>query len=293
MAALGVTMATLVDETRDHLLAGRRAPLNRLETGIDVDDEFLTLQYDASQVRDGAYLAIDDEVIYVWAVSGQRADILRGQRGTAAAVHEDGATIEVEPRFPSGVILRTLQREIQSWPEDLYAVDVVTASVGIVDDAVALALTGTQAVHRLLQVELAPDDRHDDWWPLVGARLTGQLGAYSLAFGRELGVTTDVRIHLARAFDLSDLSSSTDVGDVGLAATMLDIPSLGAAARLVTASEVERTDDYAASSSQDAGAVPAGHRLRTGATLWQLREDRLGDERRRLLATYPYGLALT
>ena len=291
MVALGVTMSTLVEHTRDLLTGPRRVPRNKLAEAIEADDAFLMFAHDAAQVKEGAFLAIEDEVVYVWAVEGQRADIERGQRGTTAAHHEDGAVVEVEPRFPAGVILRALAQEIRSWPEDVYSVEILTAALGRTQDAITLAVTGDAEVHRLLQVDFAADDSHDDWWPYTGAVLRRSSG-YILAFGHEVGIDTEVRVHLARSFDVDTLTSSTDVGDVGLALSMLDIPPLGAAASLVGYTEAERTDSHARASSATTDAVRPGHRLTTGRALREQRDDRLNDERRRLLSRYGYGLAL-
>jgi hypothetical protein len=293
MAPLGVTMADLVERTRNHLVSNRRTPLNRLEDDLDLGAEFLELKHDSSQVRDAAYLGIDYEVVYGWATAGKRVDIARGQLGTADAFHNEGTIVEVEPRFPRGVILRALQEELRSWPEDVFRVEVVAGVVGLDDDAVVVGVTGTAPVHRLLAVQFAPDVHGEGWTNYLGGRLVRTGGAYQLSFygGRPMRASA-LRVVVARGFNLTTLLPTTDLGDVGLTHTMLDIPALGAAARLVVPTEIERTDDYPAGSGRTAEMVQGGARLRAGATLWQLRNDRLEDERRRLLAEYGFGLAL-
>ena len=100
--------------------------------------------------------------------------------------------------------------------------------------------------------------------------------------------TGTLRVRVAQAFDVSNWNDNLDVvSEVGLTTSMLDIAPLGAAWRLMSAREVQRTSPNAQPEPRRAEETPAGHMQSTAQQLKQLRDIRMSEESIRLQEMYP------
>ena len=292
--ALGVTVGDLVEETRVHLGGTSRPALNRTSGSTAIDATTITFEFDiADTIQQGAYLGINDEVVYVWSTSGSTATVQRAQLGTDAAVHASGSIVEVDARFFRGHIVVALKNEIRSWPRSVFKVNTTTVEFGPSDDAVDLGLVST-TVLRALAFELEPGTTTEGWRPVIGASLSHHQdttlfpSGYAVLLQSPLGLTRTMRVHYATPFNVSTFSSATDLETVGLSESMIDIPPLGAAARLLGPREASRTSTQPYADRDEAEAVPAGYTLRTAEYFRGLRNQRLAEEAARLLGEYPY-----
>lgn len=291
-ATLGVTVADLVEATRDHLHGSARGSVNVVSEDLDASETDVTFTYDlrASGVRVGATVEVDSELMLVLATSGSTASVRRGQRGTTAASHLTGALASINPRFPTERIRQALKADILALPPEMYGAVTVDLTAGAAVDALDLDGASGHDVTRLLVVRRDPFNSEENW-PRVAARLarhqdtTDFPSGYAIEF-TPLGRAHTVRVTYAVRFSTTTFDLVTDLGAVGLTASMLDIPPLGAAWRLVGATEAPRTDTAARGQSKDAQDVPAGHRLRTGDWFRDQRQYRIGEELARLVGLY-------
>jgi hypothetical protein len=292
---LGRTLGELVAATEEHLGKSRHQ-MNKLADPIpDGTAGTITVQHEIGGLRPGTYFEVDDEVMYVWAVTGQTVTVERGQLSTVPAVHADNSLVRVNPRFLRVSILRALREEIASWPLSVYAV--MQGEFDLAVDTTSMDVTGippgTHGV-RLLKVwrqQTGTVNRPDRWPHVSGVMLEPAANVdfypsgYRLVWPKTYTAST-YQVALGGPFRTAPFTTATDLGSIGLTASMVDIPPMGAAARLLLPREISRTDDAAIGRSRLAEEVPPGHTSRTAAELFTWRDNRIEDEARRLLNDY-------
>ncbi|MBM4407834.1 MAG: hypothetical protein FJ038_04350 [Chloroflexi bacterium] len=283
-------MSTLIEQTRGHLLGSHRPIYNRLGTGMDASIETIELEFAADAVSRGSVLGLADELMYVWTISANNAVVQRGYLGTTPAVHAEGTMIEVNPRFPQGLLRTSLKNEIASWGQRIPRMQAVEVDV----------TTST----RVYELDVEPDFFHLLEIMLVttvsGAapkRVGGraQRNYAEVASGTAL-ILTDVCegtaiCTVAGPFDLTAFDDDTELeDDCGVPSTALDIPPLGAAWRVLSTREVARTAIDAQPEPRAAQDVQAGHIIQTARQLKALRDERIGEEGR--LIQHRYGVPI-
>lgn len=289
--AMGITVTDLVERSRARLLGPKRGRLVKMALQTTASTS-LTVQYGGS-VRPGDYLGTEYELQYVWTAQGDEKIVERGQLGTTAVQHAVDTVAEVNPRFPRGVVLQTIQDELLSWPHSLYGVETLDLSIGANEDAIDFEGVDDFEFYRLLKVEREPDTGSEQWVELYADTDLADVASFPsgrvLRFRSTLGRAYALRVTFARKLDFSTFAAGVDLEDFGMSRRMADIPILGCIARLLPAGEVARTDLVGEGQMRDAEEVPPGHRLRTGEWFWQLRDRRIADEVRELNAVWGWG----
>ena len=299
----GLTVEDLIDRTIGHLYGNQRTALNVLDASMTTATTSMTLTDSLDGIRAGAYIEVDDEVMYVRSATGAVATVRRGMLGTDAAAHVDESLVKVEPRFRRQQIIQALRAEIESWPFTVYARYVGEVSVGTSVRGVDLAgLAGVDGA-QLIAAQRSPLESNQTVWPTIpSARLerrqdlTDYPSGYALVFpnfGGNIGVTDrdwpygymvsnvssfTARVRVKARFSTAIFSAGTDVGQVmGMPLACAEIAPVGAAARLVMTQDVARTDTNAYGRARAAEEVRAGDATSAGRSLLQWR-DRLLDE---------------
>lgn len=296
-----LTVADAIEETRGHLAGDGRVKLNRLSGAITSGATTLTCEFDID-FGAGTYLTINDEIFYVWSVdtSTKIATVQRGVLGTDAAAHADDDLIEVNPRFPRPIIKRALRDEIASWGEELFQVatielsvnDLSTSRTGAISQGVNANIGTTWYFG--LDLRHSPEPGGTTWprvrnWELVRNADTDDFANGNALFIYEQVPTGTVQLVYATPMDVSTFADATVLtSGIGLATTMVDIPALGAAWRLLSPREVARTDMRAKGISRHSSEVPAGHMSGVADSIRRLRNARISEEATRLRAKYPW-----
>lgn len=283
------TLAALVEAVFTHLEPTSLGILNELAADVTADATTITVTRDTqAAIRAGAYLCVDIEVFYVWAFdeATKTATVKRGMLGSIPAAHNAGALVQIQARNTNFDVLKELRNEIRSWPPGLFRPQTATIGLGSLTRAYDLPmLTG----YRVLK-----------------ARYTGTgTGASSRSAAYELDTNADTAVYpsgnaiifnnahangtvivtYGAPFVTDPWLLATSLNDIGLTPTMLDIPVLGAASRLLR--EAPRTDTRAQGQSSTDARVPPGY---TGSTRTALRREadtRIHQEIVRLRETYP------
>jgi len=288
------TVADLVQDTRRRMSGMHRSEFNQLQSNITDTQTQFNVIYAIGGIGAGSYIAIGDELIYVLGAVGstKQLTVLRGQLGTSQTTHNANDQIEVNPRFPPFEIRATLTREIDSWPSSLYRTASATLTMGADDRTVDM--TGLTPFRRVLEVLHQPRTGADYWITMPSWRVQRNMDTTDYASGAALflpnfvGVSSgrSLRVTVAQAFDTSDMSDAVDTDDIGLTAEMLDIPTYGAAWRMLSTREIKRTFTEAQGEPRFAEEVPPGHMSQTALSLKTIRDQRIAEEARRLYEAY-------
>jgi hypothetical protein len=289
------TVGELIIDTRRLLGGAGRGQRNRLTDVLSTTIDQFSVDFPLKGLSTGVYITIDDEMMYVYAVDGttQNVTVERGVLGTTPATHAAGTFIEVSVRFPKPFIRQALEDEIRSWPGEIYTTE--TLALTAVSSRPDLDLTGIDTnFYRILEVLGAPKPGEYRWREL-SYRIERNMdtGDYSssvaLILTHSPPVSGRVRVTYGKPFTLTAFGTdATTIASIGLTSSMLDIPPLGAAARLLGPREIVRTDSGAQGEIRIPEEVPPGYTVQTGTTFLQLRNLRLAEEARRLLNQHPW-----
>ena len=317
MPETNTTVGALVDTTLGHLLGSAREEMNRLTAQIGATDITISVDFDVAGMTRGTYIAIDDEVMYVWSStqSPNEVTVQRGMQGTTAATHAAGTLIKVNPYFTRAAVRQALQDEIRSWPPQVYAVR--SQDIPIQGYVRGYDMGAIGAFFHLLECRIRPavaiGQTDPNTWPIIKAELVHSASTAEFPSGNGLILRQDpttfqipalftdgqtplgtvsapwaVHVVWAAPFDVdSSFDDSTDLlTEVGVDISDFDIPPYGAAWRLVGFREIRRTFTEAQGQPSDLQEEPNLASARTAAWLKSMRDSRLADARIRLAAQY-------
>lgn len=305
---LPVTVSDEIAATHDLLQGTYRSEWNTLAVAMQPTDTTITLTGPLQGAVTTSYLAVDDEILYVQAgnQSAQTCQVLRGFDGTTPAAHAVGALVEVNPRFPRHQIRRQLALEIASWPNNLFQIKSTTFTIS--NDGFTFAYDlgiPTQDILYLLDVRHAPWNAtlRNTWPPFtIPPKLNRNVDTSTFPSGVALelpavetsGIATctgavECRVVYGGPFNLSSMDDPVLLGPggIGLAQSMLDIPALGAAARLIGPREAMRTFGEAMDQARPTQDVPAGAAMKIAAFLQASRDQRIAEEIEHLNVAWP------
>lgn len=298
------TVAEVLDDTLAQLLGSTEAIVNRLNGAVTSSAQAMTFEFEIKGIREGSVIAIEEEDILVLGVNTTSQEVtacVRGYRGTTAAAHSDDVLVYVSPRFSRGQVLRELRKEIASWPRYIYRVATTTLTISSTDTRGYDLLGVGSDFYFILNVRAEPLSTRFDMpttWSKIGFswaanQLTSVFpSGFALFLSSPLEVVTSRRllVEYARGFDLSPFTAATSLeADVGLAASMVDIPPLGAMWRLMLGRETQRTEFQPQGQSRRAEEVPVGSVSEQARQLKASRDQRLREEAMNLVSQYGYG----
>jgi hypothetical protein len=290
-STLGRTPTSLQPTIERYLYGNQRTQLNRLNGAMTTAATTMTLGFDLDGVRPGGYVEVDSELTYVWSTSGQVATVQRGMLGTTAASHVDLSVARIEPRFLQVEMLEEINKEIRSWPTNVYRRYVGDLAITAAQDAIDLdGLSGVLNA-QLLRVQRSPDTaREEKWLRMEGARMERRQqsaafpSGYALVIPSDIGFARTLRVVVRSPFSGTALAVGSDFGSVGLTDDLVDIIPWGVVGRLLMTRDVARTDANAQGRSRPAEEVHAGDAVNVGRAMLQTRDQLLVEAANRLVA---------
>lgn len=289
------TAADLVEETRRHLMAGQRENLNQLSGAHDNSQTTFTFAHPLNQIQEGAYVSVDLEIVYVWSVStaGLSATVQRGVLGTTAASHTDGTLTFANPRFPTFSIFQSINEDLYdlcSPTNGLYQVKEIDLTY---NPAVqGYDLTGATDIIDILRI------KHDipgpsQLWPQIrkwnldrNANETDFPSGFALRLYQPAWPGLQIRVSYSSSFTPFTALTS-NVTTTGLAASMVDLPPLGAAMKLAGVREVQRNFNESQGDTRRASEVGTNAQVAGMRALASLRQARIRSEADKLNSSYP------
>lgn len=290
------TGTDLIQETRRHVFSGDREQMNKLAGAITSSSSTFTATYSISGIQAGSVVEMDTELMYVWAAdsSSKVVTIERGHLGSTAASHADLSLVRVNPKFSDFAIFKAINEELADLSSPLNGLyQVKTVDLTYNATYRGYDLTGVTDVIDILEIRfesLGPDR----YWPEIAQwSLSRNMSTSEFASGLALflGEGADqgqaVRVRYKAPFVALAAVSDNVTTVSGLPATALDIPPLGAAARLVAPREVKRGFSEHQGEPRRAEEVPVGSQVRSAQALMAMRRSRVQAEAARLYAMYP------
>ncbi len=290
------TGQAVLDDAWNHLYSVIRPEEDKLATAMNSSVESVVNTYQRGGIKAGAKLSIDIEDIRVWSQSTVTSTVRRGANGSTAAAHAAGSVIYVNAEFTPWEIFKATNNELKSLSSPLaglFAVRTVTLVYN--PSHVGYDLTGVTNIDGILRVlqETTGSDRTripvTDWRVERGLDTDVFPSGYGLFLTRGWS-GKDVFVSYRGQF--SELSAlDNDVETVtGLPYSCHDILAMGAALRCAAPAEIDRNQMGSQGSGRRSSEVPAGARLNAVRGLAQLRQQRISEERSRLLRRFPVQL---
>ncbi len=290
------TVADWLGQMEMHLEGGIPSSIEMLASPMTATDISLTGTYSMNGIESGSYLGIGLEVIYVWDVNGKTVTpIRRGMLNSTPAIHEAGTLIYINPRFSRWQMFQAFNAELRDLSgSGLFQMKEFTLTSSAVAMTYAVPSTNTDIID-IYDIRWNDVGPLNDWpridrtaWLLDRkADTTKYPSGVALRLDASLPVGRPIRVQYRAPFtEVAGLGDDV-VAVTGLPATAVDIPLLGAAARLLTVRESERSYTDSQGDSRRPSEVPVGASVRAGQALMALRNERLATEVARLSQVYP------
>lgn len=291
-------VADVLAECRDdYLMTGTRDSRNTLNGAISsTSATAFTFTYQGG-VGAGAKLSVDLEDLYVYAApSATTATVSRGDFGSTAATHADGALVLVNPRFTNAQILRAVNHELQalsSPANGLFQMKTVDLTYNASVDGYDLtSVTDVIDIHDVRYQAIGPEQE----WPVIDHHLwehDRNLPAATFPSGQALMVRgyvdpgRTIRVRYRAPYTALAAVGDNVLTVAGLHAEAHDLLALGAAIRLTAGREIHRNFDETQGSTRRSTEVPPGANLGANRGLMQLRQKRIQEEASRLGVMFP------
>lgn len=288
------TVGTIIEQVRGEILGQRREELDILNGNINDSVTSLTSTDATAGLLAKARIEIDLEEMYVRSVSGTTVTVLRGQFGSTAASHTSGAVITINPKFSRFRILRAINDELRSLssPENgLFKISEQNITFVAGTYAYNLA-SATDVIGSTARVNYKVPGS-EKLWPEAEVEILRGMDTSEFASGFAVKVPEGaypgqpMRVRYRTKFTSLTTTSQDITTDGGLPDSCADILVLGAMARLVIPSEINRNFTDARSDPRADNDVPAGARANSGRAMLMLREERIKEEATRLRAAWP------
>lgn len=292
------TLADLIADVRHYLQANHRETRNKLSGAHDSSTTTFTFTYDIGRIQPGAKVTVGLEECHVWSsnTANKTAIVERGDFGSSAASHADGAIVLVNPAASDFDILRAINAELNDLSSPSNGLFQIGAMEVTYNSAIrGYDLQGVTDIDDILEVTFDTAGSEKSWpviprrkWRLSRDMDTDDFSsgiALILSEGAESGRT--IRVKYKAPFGTLAALNDDVAATTGLAVTAHDILAVGAAIRMLPGREAERSRSDIQGDSRRPDEVGVGSQLPVIRELLALRQDRIAAEAARLRAHYP------
>jgi hypothetical protein len=283
----------LITRAQRQLLSGTVEERNKLAASLTATATSMTFTYDLKQVRPGAVVEVDSELLYVWEVNTgtKTATIERGFNGTTATTHTSGAIANVNPRFPRNQLLEAINDELidlAAPSNGLYRVKALDFDYNGTD--LMVNLQSNNDVIDLLEVRYR--NTADDYPHVRKVGLIRNLPTKDFPSGVALKFndppkSASLRVTYKAPFNRVTRESDDIQTVCGFPLSAEDIIILGIQIRLMAPREMKRSFTEAQGDTRRAEEVTAGAVANSINGLIRIRRDRIVAEATKLDSQYP------
>ncbi len=316
MVAVVYTLAQMVDDTLRQLRGTMRERVNILAGAIDAPApltvENIQLTGNLDGVVIGTLLSVGDETMYVLDTTpaSLTAQVIRGYDDTTPTASAQGTLVRVDTPWPRAIVQQHIRDEIRSWAPQVFAIGSVDVPIVNLQRGYDLGAITNEVVRVLKVTAPAPPYVGDPgYWAVPGTsnkslqdpdypfRYNPNANTTEFPSGKSLTLVSpstpnysgDLHVVYATPFDVdTSWSDSTDmIADVGMNSRDLDIPPLGAAARLLRWLSVRRAMLNVQGASRSDQDVTMPTILQAMQNFQLSTKARLNDVQQRLLSDFP------
>lgn len=270
--------------------------LNELASDLTAAETNIALTRETESIARGKRLTVGLEEMYVWSFTAGSQPTVTVRRGfgmSTATTHTAGDLLRVNARWSDILILKAINAELRSLSSPSNGLfRVRTLDLTSSSPLLSYDLSGVSDLLSPIGVQVDTPGV-DNSWPYVAAQIRRNQSPDDFSSGLALRVDDSLSngrpMRLVYRAPFSELTTLTqDVTNVsGLPPSAHDIPSLGAAARLMGTYEARRSFVDSQPDTRRASEVSPGSAARSASVLSSLRQKRIGEEKARLQQLYP------
>jgi hypothetical protein len=285
-------MLDLVADTRRMVYGSMADQLNFLSAEALAGATTLEFVMDVTPITPGMILSSGLNVYYVISVdqNTKTVTVYPSYDNSLAEALPVGSPVMIRPRVTDWLLFNNLNdsiRQMSSPTMGLYQERYWEATTDSVWQTYEVPEEAANMVD-LLRVSVKVPTSTDLWADLPPNSARWQFGAGVVRITSYGMISTDLRFYYKAPFvEATSLTDDVEV-DLGLGATMTDIPPLGAAARLLITTESRRAQTHNQSDPRRATEVQPGQNTGAARDLDRAYRQRIGDEYVRLLNRNPY-----
>lgn len=291
------TLQTLIDRTLSvYLQADKGTSRNKLASAVTDSDETLSFSRPLGPLGDGSKLSIGLEDIHVWSAdtANKQADVDRGEYGSTAATHAEGAVVYVNTVYSPFEITQALNATVSAlMAEGIYQVSevAITTAGGVYgyDLASSTDVLGPNGAAWCQNLATSTKE-----WTLF-QDYHFQMNADTSVFPSGTAVhiqgpiASGAVLRVSYRHELSaTLAALDDVVETvtGLETDALNLLCIGAALHLTAGKEVQR-NEVSVASNRPPNEVPASAWTQAPSSLRRLYRDGVKAEKARLSRKNP------
>lgn len=314
--AVVYTLGQLTDDTFRQLRGTTRERVNILSANIDapaaLTQETIYLTGDVNGVTVASLLVIGTETMYVLNTNtvAQSALVIRGFDDTVPVAATSGSLVSIDPPWTRSMVQSRIKDELRSWPPQVFQVASVSIPIVQQQRGYDLGVITSQIIHILMVTAPQPPYIGSPGYWQIGGSVDTEQANPSLEFtydananpvefpsGRSITlvgtslptVNNNLHVVYAAPFNVDDSwSDATDmIANVGMDPRNLDIPTLGASARLLRMVSVRRAMLNVEGTSRADQDVTMQAILQAAQQFELTTQARLGDAQMQLFSDWP------
>lgn len=293
------TLDAVIDSVlNDYLLAGQREARNVLATTVNSSATSVVLTYSLRGAQEGAKVALEYEDMYVVGsdTGTKTLTVIRGQFGTTAAAHTNGAVAWVNPKWSRAQVLRAVNGALDSLSgKGLFQMASKELTFSAPVSGYDLDGVTPDDLIDIYEVRTSAPGPQKSWRPIDHFSLVRD--ADTTDFPSGLGLVLyepghpgfPLRVTYRKRFtQVTSTQGGTDLAtSAGIDREAHDLIALEAAISLALGKEIQRNQLDASPDGRRAEEVPPGASLAAVNGLVKKRDERLKEEKARLARRYP------
>lgn len=252
----------------------------------------LSLQVNSSDAILRGITEVEDELLYV--VSGdsgslQVAPFGRGYRGSVAASHAVNTQVTFDPVWPRVEIKKALASQIDSLYPNLYQIK----TVDLTYSATAIGYVLPDDCDRVLNVTYKVPGDYQNWYEPLYDFVLDPHNPASSGTGRVLNLFdvgqpgSTIHVVYQAAFGTPPATGDATLSSLGIPEGYIDLITYGVAQRMMRFLDPSRVQVAAVENATRSQFVQAGDAGKIANQLYAMYQQRVAEERRRLLGITP------
>jgi len=289
-------MMDLVADTRRLAYGSMADQLNFLAADAPLGSAELTMMMDPVGITPGMVLSSGLNVYYVVNViaAEKKVVVYPTYDNSHADALPAGSAVMVRPRVTDWQLFQNLNWEITqlcSPSNGLYKVASWKSSIDVTWQTYDVPVEAQRMIS-LLRVRCRWPSTPDIWSDLDDIMFEHQQDRNLVKLKRNLPASSELEFIYKNSFTQAETLTDDVVVDCGLSESMLDIPPMGAAVKLLRTTESRRTQIHNQGDSRRAEEVQPGANSSGARELERAYQNRVNDELARLISNHPVRIGM-